>query len=161
MAPLAGISLLVVALDQFTKFLILSNLLPHESLPLLPDFLYVTYTQNTGMAFGFMSGMDPLVRVPFFIVATLGATAVVYMYQRMVPQDRWMTRIALGLIWGGALGNLVDRLLYGKVVDFIDMRYYDLQLLPSVFNVADICILTGVLYLLVEFLRTQSAKKPA
>lgn len=161
MMALAGVSMLVVALDQLSKFLILKTMAINESLPLLPKFLYFTYTQNPGSAFGFMAGMDSLVRIPFFIVATLGATGIVYMYQRMLPHDRWMTRIALGLVWGGALGNLVDRLLYGKVVDFIEVRFEDYQWFPYIFNFADSCITIGLGYLLYEYLIAQRKKAKA
>lgn len=161
MMALAGVSLLVLALDQLTKFMILKTMALNESLPLLSKFVYFTYIQNSGAAFGFMASMDSLVRIPFFIVATLGATAIVYMYQRMLPHDRWMTRVALGLVWGGALGNLVDRLLYGKVIDFIDVRFEDFQCFPYIFNLADSCITIGIGYLLYEFLVAQRKKVPA
>lgn len=161
MMALAGVSLLVLALDQLTKFMILKTMVLNESLPLWPKYLYFTYIQNPGSAFGFMASMDALVRIPFFIVATLGATAIVYMYQRMLPHERWMTRVALGLVWGGALGNLVDRLLYGKVIDFIDMRFDDYQWFPYIYNLADACITVGLGYLLYEFLVNQRKKVPA
>jgi|HubBroStandDraft_1064217.scaffolds.fasta_scaffold251108_2 signal peptidase II len=149
---LAGISLMVLALDQVTKFLVLKNMILNESSPLLPNFIYFTYIQNPGTAFGFMSNLEPFVRIPFFIAATLAATFIVYMYQRLLSHDRIWTRIALGLVWGGALGNLVDRLLYGKVVDFIEVRFYDYQWFPYIFNVADSCITVGLTYLLFEFI---------
>ena len=154
---LLGISFLVVALDQFTKFLILKSFAVNESISLLPNVLYLTYIQNPGTAFGFMSGMGSVVRIPFFIAATLGATFIVYVYQRMIPHEKWLTRAALGLVWGGALGNLIDRLLYGKVIDFIDMRYHDFQW--YIFNVADSCITIGLTYLLMEFILVHRQKK--
>jgi signal peptidase II len=149
---LAGISMMVLALDQATKFLVLKNMVLNESSPLLPNFIYFTYIQNPGTAFGFMSNLAPFVRVPFFIAATLAATFIVYMYQRLLAHERIWTRIALGLVWGGALGNLVDRLLYGKVVDFIEVRFYEYQWFPYIFNVADACITVGLTYLLFEFI---------
>lgn len=156
---LAGISLLVVALDQFTKFLVLRSLPLNQSVPLFPDYLYLTYIQNPGSAFGFMANMGAVVRIPFFLMATVAATLIVYMYQRMLPHDRIPTRIALGLVWGGALGNLVDRLLYGNVIDFIDMRYHEYQW--YIFNVADSCITLGILYLLFEFIAGDGRKNRA
>lgn len=156
---LAGISLLVVALDQFTKFLVLRSLPLNQSVPLFPDYLYLTYIQNPGSAFGFLANMGAVVRIPFFIMATVAATLIVYMYQRMLPHDKVPTRIALGLVWGGALGNLVDRLLYGNVIDFIDMRYHEYQW--YIFNVADSCITLGILYLLFEFIAGDGRKNRA
>lgn len=156
---LVGVSMLVVALDQLTKFLVLNNLALNQSVPVLPNFFYLTYIQNPGTAFGFMAGMEPLVRIPFFIVSTAAATVIVYLYQRMVPPERLWTRIALGLVWGGALGNLVDRLLYGKVVDFIEVRYHEIQWFPYIFNVADSCITVGLSYLMIEFILSNREKK--
>jgi signal peptidase II len=153
---LIGISMLVVALDQLTKFLVLTHMTLDQSQSLFPGFLYLTYIQNPGSAFGFMAGMGALVRIPFFIAATLAATFIVYAYQKMVPPEKVLTRIALGLVWGGALGNLIDRLLYGKVIDFIDMRYHDFQW--YIFNVADSCITVGLGYLLFEFIRAGRRK---
>lgn len=158
---LMGVSMLVVALDQLTKFMVLNNMYVTESVPVLPNLLYLTYIQNPGSAFGFMSNMQSLVRIPFFIAATAGATAIVYMYHRMVPPEKSYTRVALGLIWGGALGNLVDRLLYGKVIDFIEMRYHEFQWFPYIFNVADSCITIGVSFLLIDFIATQRKKTVA
>jgi signal peptidase II len=159
--PLAGISMLVVALDQATKYLVLNRMSLNESIPLLPDFIYFTYIQNPGSAFGFMSNLEPFIRIPFFIAATLAATFIVYMYQKLLAHERIWTRIALGLVWGGALGNLVDRLLYGKVVDFIEMRYFDYQWFPYIFNVADSCITVGLTYLLFEFIMGRRQKTQA
>ena len=147
---LIGISMLVVALDQFTKFLILQSLKLNESIPLYPDLVYFTYIQNPGTAFGFMSNMETFVRIPFFIAITIAAGSIVYTYQSMIPREQRLTRVALGLVLGGALGNFVDRLLYGKVIDFIDMRYHDYQW--YIFNVADSCIFIGLIYLFFEFM---------
>lgn len=158
---LMGISMLVLALDQLTKFLVLKTMVLNDSIPVFPDFLYLTYIQNPGTAFGFMSTMDGFVRIPFFIVGTVAATFIVYLYHRMVPPEKILTRIALGLVWGGALGNLVDRLLYGKVIDFIEMRYHGFQWFPWVFNVADSCITVGLAYLLLDFLASNRGKKQA
>jgi signal peptidase II len=149
---LLGISMLVVALDQLTKFLVLNSMALNESIPVFPNLLYLTYIQNPGTAFGFMSNMASLIRIPFFVAATAGATFVVYMYQKLIPPERRLARIALGLIWGGALGNLTDRLLYGRVIDFIEMRYHEFQWFPYIFNVADSCITLGISYLLFEFI---------
>jgi signal peptidase II len=153
---LLGIAMLVLAMDQTTKFLILHELQLNESIPLLPNLVYLTYKQNPGTAFGFMSNMESVVRIPFFLAVTLAAFAIVYTYQHFLPPDKNLPRMALGLVLGGALGNFLDRLLYGRVIDFIDLRWEDLQW--YVFNVADSCVLVGILILLMEFLRGQRAK---
>ncbi len=147
---LIGISMLVVALDQFTKFLILQTMKLNETQSLISDFIYLTYIQNPGTAFGFMANMETFVRIPFFVAITTAACFIVYTYQRLIPQEKQFTRVALGLVLGGALGNFVDRILYGKVIDFIDMRYHDFQW--YIFNVADSCITVGLIFLLIEFI---------
>ena len=146
---LTGVSLLVVALDQTTKFLILHSIPLGQSRVIFPNYLYFTFNQNSGIAFGFMANMDAAIRVPFFITITVTAAFMVYYCQRLIPEGNLTARVALGLIWGGALGNLVDRLLYGKVVDFIDVRYADFQW--YIFNAADSFITVGLIYLFVDF----------
>jgi signal peptidase II len=155
---LLGIAMLVVALDQFTKFLILKTVQLNESIPLIPDWIYLTYIQNPGTAFGFMSNMEAVIRIPFFVAITIAAGFIVYTYHRLIPQDNQLTRVALGLVWGGALGNFIDRLLYGKVIDFIDMQHF---YFPYIFNLADSCITVGLLFLLFEFLRGSQRKNPS
>jgi signal peptidase II len=156
---LTVVSLAVVALDQFTKFLILRSLSLNESVLLFPDLLYLTHTQNAGTAFGLMANMELFVRIPFFVAITALAGFIIYLYQHFIPPERHVTRVALGLVWGGALGNFVDRMLYGKVIDFIDMRYRGFQWYQ--FNLADTCITIGLLYLLIEFLWASRRKTPA
>ena len=156
---LTVVSLIVVALDQVTKFLVLKSLSMNESVSLYPNILYLTPTQNSGTAFGLMANMEAFVRIPFFMAITALAGVIVYFYQKFVPSERHITRVALGLVWGGALGNFVDRMLYGKVTDFIDMRYRGLQWYQ--FNLADTCITIGILYLFFEFIWASRRKTPA
>ena len=156
---LTGVSLLVLAIDQTTKFLILKSIPLGGSVTVVPGHLYFTYIQNPGTAFGFMSDMNALIRAPFFIAITVVAALFVYSYQRSAPEGKFMLPVALGSIWGGALGNLVDRLLYGKVVDFIDVRYGDFRW--YIFNAADSFITIGLIYLFLEFARKNAQKKTA
>ncbi len=156
---LIGVSLLVLALDQVTKFLILHSLPLNQSVPLLADYVCLTYTQNPGTAFGLLSNLNPLWRIPFFVTITGAAGAIVYTYQRYIPAEKNLARIALGLIWGGAMGNFTDRLFYGKVVDFIDVGFH--QYRWYVFNVADSCITVGLALLIYEFVFLQSGETKA
>jgi signal peptidase II len=155
---LIGVSLLVLALDQVTKFMILHSVALNQSVPLLADYVCLTYTQNPGTAFGLLSNLNPLWRVPFFLTITGVAGAIVYTYQRLIPEEKNLARVALGLIWGGAMGNFADRLFYGKVVDFIDVGFH--QYRWYVFNVADSCITVGLVILFYEFvfLKSREAK---
>ena len=151
--------MLVLALDQLSKFWVVASLQLNQSVTIWPDYFYFTYIQNRGTAFGFMSDMDSVIRIPFFITITIAAALIVYSYQRVIREENLMSRVALGLIWGGALGNLVDRLVYGKVIDFIDIRYEDFHWF--IFNVADSFITVGLLYLFFDFVIKRKQKKTA
>jgi signal peptidase II len=145
---LLGVSLLVVVLDQVTKFLVARSFTLNQSRAVLPGWLNLTYIHNPGAAFGFMSDMEALVRIPFFVAVTVAAGFMVYAYHRLIPPEKGFARFSLGLIWGGALGNFVDRILYGKVIDFLEFKFIQFP----VFNVADSCISVGLALLVLEYL---------
>jgi signal peptidase II len=132
---------------------------PEDSITVIPHFLYITYIQNPGAAFGFLADLSAWVRIPLFIAITLAAGIVVYSYQRFIPLKETLIRMALGLIWGGAVGNFIDRIFYRKVVDFIDARYY--QYHWYIFNLADSSITIGLtlLILLSWFKKRDSYKR--
>ncbi len=147
---LLGVSLLALALDQVTKAMVLRQFHLEESRAIIDGFLNFTYIQNSGAAFGFMSQMPGLVRIPFFLAVTIAAGFIVYAYQRFLPDERTAPRVYLGLIWGGAMGNCVDRVVYGKVVDFIEVYHQSYHF--YVFNVADACISVGIGLLVLDYL---------
>jgi signal peptidase II len=157
---LLGIAMLVLAVDQTSKFMVLHQLQLNETVPLLFNTVFLTYKQNPGAAFGFMSEMEPMARIPLFVAVTLAAFAIVYTYQHFLPPEKHLPRVGLGLVLGGVLGNFLDRLLYGRVIDFIDLRWEELQW--WVFNLADTCVLVGLLILLVTYLngRKEKATEP-
>ncbi len=154
---LTGVSMLVVALDQFTKFLVLESIQLNQSIPLWPNYFYLTDIQNRGTAFGFMADMDMDIRIPLLIAITITTAFIVYSYQKAIHEENLVSQIALGLVWGGAMGNLVDRLIHGKVIDFIDVRYDDARWM--VFNAADFFVTIGVLYLFFKFMIKRNQKK--
>lgn len=125
----------ILAVDQATKLLVQSRLRMWESVPVIPGILHISFVANKGAAFGLMKGLSW-----FLIPISLIALAFILIYYRTYRHSRWM-QVALGLLLGGALGNLIDRLRLGYVVDFIDFRWW-----PS-FNVADaaICVGAGML----------------
>jgi signal peptidase II len=135
----AGLAFL---LDQASKDLVIHTLKLGQSVPLAGNWLELTYVQNPGAAFGFLASARSFWRVPFFILVTVAATLLVYAYQRFLPPEKKLDRLALGLIWGGAMGNFMDRLLVGRVIDFIDVGYG--QYRWPVFNLADSCITLGL-----------------
>jgi signal peptidase II len=133
---------LVFLLDAATKWLVQARLRPGQSVPVLPPWLYITYVRNPGMAFGLLPHATWL----FVLVAVLVMAAIVVWGQRLA-RGAPRVGVALGLLLGGAAGNLLDRLLYGRVVDFLDLRLWS-----YVFNVADGAIVVGAVVLGVSFL---------
>ncbi|WP_408954380.1 signal peptidase II [Natroniella sp. ANB-PHB2] len=125
--------LMVVILDQGTKYLIIENLRLHQSIPIIEDIFHLTYIRNQGAAFGILQG-----RLTFLIVVTMLAIILLALFYNELPIDNRFSRIILGLGIGGALGNLIDRVRLGYVVDFFDFRVW------PVFNVADIAIVVTV-----------------
>lgn len=142
---------LIVLADQLTKWLIVSRMGLFDSIPVIPGFFNITYIHNTGAAFGLLAGSTASWRPYFFIgIALLALGFIAFAFRRF--QDRgWFYFFAFGAIAGGAVGNLIDRVRYGSVVDFLDFyvgRYH----WPA-FNVADTAIVIGVgLFLLANFL---------
>ena len=148
-----AVSLGVLAADQVTKALVERALVPHETLRLLPG-VALTYVRNTGAAFGVLAGVPPAVRLPLFLAVTVVAVGgLVSFLRRTPPEQPWLAG-AVGGILGGALGNLVCRLRYGEVIDFLDLYWGDLHW-PA-FNVADSAITVGVAVLLLHSLRARS-----
>lgn len=141
----------VLVVDQFTKWLIRTRFVLGETRPVLSDVFHLTYYHNSGMAFGLMQGFSDFIAV--FSVAAIGF--LIYLSRRWQAQKTGtrMMMISLGLVIGGACGNLVDRLVVSSVVDFLDFGFGEYRW-PA-FNVADICISVGV-GLLVLF----SARRP-
>lgn len=144
----------ILALDQATKTLAASRLVPGESIEILPGLLHLTLVRNTGMAFGLLSGLDIPFKSLLMTSLSLAALAAVIYYALRSPRGETMTRFGqIGLIFilGGALGNIVDRARLGFVIDFVDVFYRDTHW-PA-FNVADSSICVGVGLLLLTSLR--------
>jgi signal peptidase II len=137
------LALVVLGLDQASKAWILNHLAEGQSLDPLPgtgQFLLFTHITNTGAVFGLFRDQTIL----FALIAVAVSVAIV-VYYRYLPNDRFWIRASLGLQLGGALGNLVDRLHYGHVVDFINVGIGNLRW--YVFNVADSSLVVGVVIL--------------
>lgn len=146
------ISLFVFALDQTTKTLVTQNLQLGEAwtpFPQVANFFDITHWLNTGAAFGLFPQLSGI----FTIVAFAVSLGIVWYYRGLTGND-WLVRVSLGLQLGGALGNLVDRLRYGYVVDFIHFHFF------PVFNVADSAIVCGVALLMWDLLQKEK-EKPA
>ncbi len=153
---LRRVAWILFLMDQGSKALVAHGMRLGQSWPLIGNFLELTYVQNPGAAFGFLASAPAIWRAPFFILVTLGASLLVYAYQRFLPPEAKAVRVALGLIWGGALGNFTDRLWLGKVVDFIDVGIR--QYRWPVFNLADSAITIGLGLLILDFLRKRRSE---
>jgi signal peptidase II len=148
LAALIAIGVLVA--DQVTKAIVEANMTPHQTIPLLPFFAF-SYVRNTGAAFGVLGGAPASIRAPLFVGITAVAVVALVSFVRNTPGEQRGTVAALGGILGGAVGNLICRLRYGEVVDFLDLHWGDLHW-PA-FNVADSAITVGVAIVLLGSLR--------
>jgi signal peptidase II len=136
----------IFAFDQYTKHLILADWTVGDTVPVIPDFFSLTYVRNRGGAFGLLSDLPEAWRVSFFVVFALVTVAALVWMLRSTPRSDSMQRLAITAVIGGAAGNLYDRVLYGEVVDFLDVYVGDWHW-PA-FNVADSFISCGVVLLL-------------
>lgn len=153
------IAAIVVLLDQLSKWWILATFNLYESRPVIPGFFDLTFLVNTGAAFGMLAGEQNLWRHLFFVTMTLIALIVLCMAFRQYRHESKAYVAGIGLIGGGALGNLVDRLRFGHVVDFLDFSIKNHHW-PA-FNIADSAITVGVtFFLLAGFQETRKNDSP-
>jgi signal peptidase II len=147
----------VVLFDQMTKWLVAQKIALHENVDVVPGFFRLTHVQNQGAAFGLFSDSTSEWKVAVLILFSIAALAVVSTLLWKNGNAMNATAIALSLVFGGALGNLWDRVSNGRVIDFLDI-YYGSHHWPA-FNVADSAIVIGALLLLSEiFLAPQEEK---
>ncbi|WP_305042873.1 signal peptidase II [Geoalkalibacter sp.] len=146
---------IVLPLDQLTKIYIDSRFALYESVRVIENFFSITYVRNPGAAFGILS--ESAFRIPFFITIGLVATVGILWYiSRLEPERKWLP-LALALVLSGAVGNLIDRVRLGEVIDFLDVHWY--QHHWPAFNVADSAITVGVGMLLIDMWREEKRKK--
>jgi signal peptidase II len=151
------IASLVVVLDRMTKWLVSHKISLHDSVDVIPGIFRLTHVQNTGAAFGLFAESPSEFRVAMLILVSVAALAVVSALLWKNGNALNTTAIALSLVFGGALGNLWDRVASGRVIDFLDF-YVGSHHWPA-FNVADSAIVVGALLLLSEiFLAPQEEK---
>ena len=143
-----AIAAAVIVLDQLTKYVVVQRFRLHESVRVIPGFFDLTYVRNPGAAFGFLAGAPGVWRSIIFITISLVALVVILALVRQT-RDR-LPLFAFALIGGGAVGNLIDRVRFGEVVDFIDW-YYRTYHWPT-FNIADSAISLGVGLLVIDML---------
>ncbi|HHU53289.1 MAG TPA: signal peptidase II [Clostridiaceae bacterium] len=140
------ISLIIIFCDQLSKYWILNNLALHESIPVIKDFFSIFHTRNRGAAWGVLSEQDWGIHL-LTIISIIASVYIVYLIyiNKIVP-----VRITLALILGGSIGNLIDRVRFNNVVDFLSFTFGDYQF--PVFNIADSAIVVGAICLVVYFI---------
>jgi signal peptidase II len=146
---LALVGLGTIILDQISKAHVMQTMRLHESIPIIPNFFSLTYIRNPGAAFGILASSSNGFRMLFFGFMSLFALGLLVTIFLRLRQDDWLGQLFISGILGGAVGNLLDRLRFGEVIDFLDF-YVDVYHWPA-FNVADAAISVGVCFLVVHF----------
>lgn len=145
----------VLALDQISKQLVIDNIAvgdAHAPIPALADYFQLTHSSNTGAAFGIFENAGDF----FMVLAIVVVIAMLYYYPRL-PESATITRLATPLVCGGALGNAIDRIHHGHVVDFI--HYQIPGVISNVSNIADHALVGGVILILIDSWRLERAEK--
>jgi signal peptidase II len=132
----------IIVLDQLTKIIVDRTMPLHHSIPIVDGFFSLTYVRNTGAAFGIFAGSHEVFRLPFLIGVSILAIGFILVMLKRLRDDATGLVTALTFILGGAIGNLIDRVLHGEVIDFLDV-YYSNYHWPA-FNLADSFITVGV-----------------
>lgn len=160
------VAVVVMILDVLTKWLIVKYLPMGDKIPVIPHFFDIVHGRNTGAAFGMLGGWDSSLKNWFFYAIGLFALVFLYFYLKTVSQKDKISLLALGFILGGALGNIIDRIWRGSVVDFLSFhindRVWEFKLFGNqvvmplswpAFNVADSVITVAVFLLVIQTLR--------
>jgi len=129
------ISIIIILIDQISKYMIRTLMTLKGSVEILRPVLYLTYTKNTGAGFSILTGMNTFL----IIISILIIAGLIYYFKRFTKAERY----PLSLILGGAIGNLIDRIIFGHVIDFINVRVW------PIFNIADSAITIGIIWLLI------------
>jgi signal peptidase II len=152
------LSAIIVALDQWTKAIATASLQLHESIDVLP-FLQWTLAHNYGVAFSILNDGEGLQRYGLSAFALIVSAGFIWMLTQLPRTDR-ATKLAFSLVIGGALGNVIDRIRFGYVVDFIDVYWKDWPHFPA-FNIADSSICVGAVVLLIWGWKHERRAEPA
>jgi len=148
--PILILAMAVVVIDQWSKYYIQTHMNLGMSIPVIPSVFHFTYILNPGAAFGILENQ----RIFFVIIGLIMIGAVLYLYPR-IPAKMRLLRLGTGLMMGGAVGNVIDRIKTGFVVDFFDFRIW------PVFNIADIAIVIGVSCIIYTLVFTVEKKDEA
>lgn len=134
------IAIIIIAFDQLTKLAVVNNMELFETIPVIDGFLNLTYTLNEGAAFSILQNQ----RILFIILACVISVVIVCMIYKMNKSQK-LIKFSFALILGGAIGNLIDRIDTGAVVDFLDVQFMDF----AIFNVADSAVVVGSILMMI------------
>lgn len=146
------VTLLILAIDQLTKYLIAAKMTIGDSYTVIPHFLNITSHRNNGAAWGILSG-----KMGFFVIITLIILAILIIFYIKETKGNLFMQIALSLLFAGAIGNFIDRLFHGEVVDFIDTNIFGYDF--PIFNVADSSLTVGVIFIIIALLKDMNNKE--
>lgn len=152
--PWLLLSAVVMVADQWTKHIALRHLSPYDPQPVIPGLLNWTLAFNPGAAFSFLAGAGGWQRW-FFTALAMLVSAVIVVWLARTPRHDWRTALPLALVVGGAVGNVIDRIRFGQVTDFIQV-YYQQWAWPA-FNIADAAISVGAVLLIIGSFRSGDA----
>jgi signal peptidase II len=144
-----------IIIDQITKIVVDRSMQLYDSIPIFENFFHLTYVRNKGAAFSFLSNASW--RLPFFITVSIIAAVVILIAFGKLRDDQKVAHTSLALIFSGAVGNLIDRIRLGEVIDFLDAHWYRHHW-PA-FNVADSLICVGVFLLAVDMVLEEKRLK--
>ena len=144
------IALIVITIDQYTKHLIIQSFALHHSSTVIKNFFDIVHTRNRGIAFGLFAGQGSGTQTIVLIVTSCLAISFIFYLLSSIKGKQLYPTITLSLILGGAIGNLIDRIRWGEVVDFLDLHWY--QYHWPAFNAADAAISTGLVLLIIGLL---------
>lgn len=148
----AAVAVVTVVLDQLTKLWVVRTLGPETMtnfIPILGDTVRIAYSHNTGVAFSLFQGHPELLTISALLIVA----GAIYFYSTQLPNQRGLVQVIMGLILGGAFGNIIDRMRLGYVVDFIQVGWF------PIFNIADSAISVGAALLMLQFLLDEFAQR--
>ncbi len=157
------VTLAVLLVDHLTKFLVTRHLVgtgvvPRHTIDIIPDYLRISYIQNSGVAFGFFQSIESQWKPYILAGMAVVAVFVILIYSSRMPLHRTLLQVALTLTMGGILGNFLDRLVHGYVVDFIEFHVKESFYWPT-FNLADSAITIGIALLLIDTVKNPEAEE--
>ncbi|MEC0091026.1 signal peptidase II [Paenibacillus macquariensis] len=149
------IALLIFVIDQVSKWLIVRNFDIGESKSIIGDFFHITSQRNNGAAFSILEGQ----RWFFLVITVIVVVGIIYILQKIKSSRNRVLPIALSFVLGGAVGNFLDRALYGEVVDFLRFHFSAINYTFATFNLADSAIVCGAILIIIDTFRTGSKEK--